>query len=155
MEILYDQNVVPRILMTITAIALAIGPAIADFNKTHATNPLWPPHARFHVVWQVITNSTLCLMLLFILWTPLVAQYNLQLVLVAMVQGAILAPLYITIASMGIFDGALKDVNGIRPFKFRIAGKTLELDTNVVGFSNLSLVLIIACFNIVSSVMVS
>ncbi|MFT4607717.1 MAG: hypothetical protein ACI8ZV_001402 [Chitinophagales bacterium] len=155
MEILYDQNVVPRILMTITAIALAIGPAIADFNKTHATNPLWPPHARFHVVWQVITNSTLCLMLLFILWTPLVAQYNLQLVLVAMVQGAILAPLYITIASMGIFDGALKDVNGIRPFKFRIAGKTLELDTNVVGFSNLSLVLIIACFNIVSSVTVS
>jgi hypothetical protein len=152
MEILYDQNVVPRILMTITAIALAIGPAIADFNKTHATNPLWPPHARFHVVWQVITNSTLCLMLLFILWTPLVAQYNLQLVLVAMVQGAILAPLYITIASMGIFDGALKDVNGIRPFKFRIAGKTLELDTNVVGFTNLSLVLIIACFNIVSSV---
>ncbi|MFT6015252.1 MAG: hypothetical protein ACI809_001009, partial [Candidatus Azotimanducaceae bacterium] len=142
----------PRILMTITAIALAIGPAIADFNKTHATNPLWPPHARFHVVWQVITNSTLCLMLLFILWTPLVAQYNLQLVLVVMVQGAILAPLYITIASMRIFDGALKDVNGIRPFKFRIAGKTLELDTNVVGFTNLSLVLIIACFNIVSSV---
>jgi hypothetical protein len=131
---------------------LAIGPAIADFNKTHATNPLWPPHARFHVVWQVITNSTLCLMLLFILWTPLVAQYNLQLVLVVMVQGAILAPLYITIASMRIFDGALKDVNGIRPFKFRIAGKTLELDTNVVGFTNLSLVLIIACFNIVSSV---
>ncbi|MFT4608376.1 MAG: small-conductance mechanosensitive channel [Patiriisocius sp.] len=152
MEILYHQNVVPRILMTITAIALAIGPAIADFNKTHATNPLWPPHARFHVVWQVITNSTLCLMLLFILWTPLVAQYNLQLVLVVMVQGAILAPLYITIASMRIFDGALKDVNGIRPFKFRIAGKTLELDTNVVGFTNLSLVLIIACFNIVSSV---
>jgi hypothetical protein len=69
-----------------------------------------------------------------------------------MVQGAILAPLYITIASMRIFDGALKDVNGIRPFKFRIAGKTLELDTNVVGFTNLSLVLIIACFNIVSSV---
>ncbi|MFT6014633.1 MAG: hypothetical protein ACI809_000384, partial [Candidatus Azotimanducaceae bacterium] len=31
MEILYHQNVVPRILMTITAIALAIGPAIADF----------------------------------------------------------------------------------------------------------------------------
>jgi small-conductance mechanosensitive channel len=113
MELLYDENLLPRILMTVTAIALAIGPAVADFNKTHATNPLWPPHARFHVVWQVITNSSLCLMMLYILWTPLVAQYNLQLILVAIVQGAILAPLYVTIASMGLFDGALKDVNGL------------------------------------------
>jgi len=152
MELLYDENLVPRILMTITAMALAVGPAVADFNKTHATNPLWPPHARFHVVWQVISNSSLCVMSLYILWTPLVEQYNLQLALVAMVQGAILAPLYITIASMGLFDGALKDVNGLRPYKFNIGGKVFELDTNVVGFSNISLVLIIASSNIVSSV---
>ncbi|ARN74548.1 DUF6640 family protein [Oceanicoccus sagamiensis] len=152
MEILYDQNLLPRMLLTITSIALAIGPAVADFNKTHATNPLWPPHARFHVVWQVITNSSLCFMMIYVLWTPLVEQYNLQLILVLMVQGAILAPLYITIASMGLFDGALKDVNGLRPFKFNIAGKIVELDTNVVGFSNITLVLIIAGLNIVSSV---
>lgn len=152
MELLYDENLVPRILMTITAIALAVGPAIADFNKTHATNPLWPPHARFHVVWQVTTNSSLCLLMLYILWTPLVEQYNLQLVLVAMVQGAILAPLYSTIASMGLFGGALKDVNGIRPFKFNIGGKIHLLDTNVVGFSSITGVLIIASYNIASSV---
>ena len=152
MELLYDENLVPRILMTVTAIALAIGPAVADFNKTHATNPLWPPHARFHVVWQVITNSSLCLMMLYVLWTPLVTQYNLQLILVAIVQGAILAPLYVTIASMGLFDGALKDVNGLRPFQFNIGGRIVELDTNVVGFSNITLVLIIASCNIVSSV---
>lgn len=152
MEFLYDENLVPRILMTITAFALAVGPAVADFNKTHATNPLWPPHARFHVVWQVISNSSLCLLGLYILWTPLVEQYNLQLALVALLQGAILAPLYFTIASMGLFDGALKDVNGLRPYKFNIGGKVFELDTNVVGFSNISLVLIIASCNIVSSV---
>lgn len=151
MELLYDANLIPRILMTITAIALAIGPAVADFNKTHATNPLWPPHARFHVVWQVITNSSLCVMMIYVLWTPLVAQYNLQLILVLMVQGAILAPLYITIASMRLFDGALKDVNGLRPFKFNIGGKIVEIDTNVVGFTNITLVLIIAAFNIESS----
>ena len=155
MEFLYDANLVPRIVMTITCIVLAIGPAIADFNKTHATNPLWPPHARFHVVWQVITNSALCLMMLYILWTPLVEQYNLQLVLVVMVQGAILAPLYITMASMGLFDGALKDVNGIKPFEFNIGGKVYLLDTNVVGFTTISVVLIIASCNIVSLVPVA
>jgi hypothetical protein len=152
MELLYDENLLPRILMTVTAIALAVGPAIADFNKTHATNPLWPPHARFHVVWQVITNSSLCLIMLYVLWTPLVDQYHLQLILVALVQGTILAPLYVTIASMRLFDGALKDVNGLRPFQFNIGGKIIELDTNVVGFSNLTLLLIFASCNIVSSV---
>jgi hypothetical protein len=150
MELLYDENLVPRILMTVTAVALAIGPAVADFNKTHATNPLWPPHARFHVVWQVITNSSLCLMMLYILWTPLVEQYNLQLILAAMVQGAILVPIYVTIACMGLFDGALRDVNGLRPFTFNIGGKVIELDTNVVGFTSIIAVLVIACCNIVS-----
>jgi hypothetical protein len=74
------------------------------------------------------------------------------LILVALVQGTILAPLYVTIASMRLFDGALKDVNGLRPFQFNIGGKIIELDTNVVGFSNLTLLLIIASCNIVSSV---
>ena len=150
MELLFEENIFPRIVMTLTAIMLAVGPAVADFNKTHATNPLWPPHARFHVVWQVITNSSLCLMLLYILWTPLVAQYHFQLILSAMVQGAILLPIYITIATMGVFGGALKDVNGIRPFKLSIGGRDLELDTNVVGFTTIISVLIVACFNIVT-----
>lgn len=155
MEQLFEANLIPRILMTLTALALAIGPAIADFNKTHATNPLWPPHARFHVVWQVTTNSSLCLLMLFILWAPLVEQYNLQLVLVALMQAAILAPLYSTIACMGIFGGALKDVNGIRPFNVKLGGKTYKLDTNVVGFTNISLLLIIAVCFINSSVPVT
>ncbi|MEM1114231.1 MAG: DUF6640 family protein [Pseudomonadota bacterium] len=150
MELLYDENLLPRILMSLTALALAIGPAVADFNKTHATNPLWPPHARFHVVWQVITNSSLCIFMLYVLWTPMVEPYHLQLILAALVQGAILFPIYVTIASMGLFDGALKDVNGLRPFKFNIGGKVIELDTNVVGFTNIIAVLLIACSNIVT-----
>ena len=151
MEILFEQNLLPRILMTITAIGLAIGPAIADFNKTHATNPLWPPHARFHVVWQVITNSALSFFMLFILWTPLIEQYDLQLKLVAIVQFTILVPVYITMACMGLFDGALKDVNGLRPFVFNIGGRLIEVDTNVFNFTVTIAVVSIAVFTIQSS----
>ncbi len=155
MELLFEQNLIARILMSITAFGLAVGPAVADFNKTHATNPLWPPHARFHVVWQVLTNSSLCLFLLFVLWTPLVEQYDLQLKLVAVVQFAILIPIYVTIACMGIFDGALKDVNGLKPFVFNIAGNKLEVDTNVFNFSIVIIVLSVALFNVQSSVLLS
>ena len=51
---LYDANSICRVIFTIISIALTVGPTIADFNKTHATHPDWPGHARFHVVWQVL-----------------------------------------------------------------------------------------------------
>ena len=38
---LYDQNFLARIIFTIASIAIAVGPTIADFNKTHATHPDW------------------------------------------------------------------------------------------------------------------
>ncbi len=155
MEILFEQNMLPRILMTITAIGLAFGPAIADFNKTHATNPLWPPHARFHVVWQVITNSALSLFMLYLLWTPLIEQYDLQLKLVAIVQFTILVPVYITIACMGLFGGALKDVNGLRPFVFNIGGRIWEVDTNAFNFTLTIAVVSIAVITIQSSVVLA
>ncbi len=152
MEILFEQNLLSRILMTITALGLAIGPAVADFNKTHATNPLWPPHARFHVVWQVLTNSSLSLFMLFVLWTPLVEQYDLQLILVAIIQLTILVPIYVTMATMGVFGGALKDVNGLKPYKFNIGGNQIEVDTNAFNFTIIIFVVSVAFINIQSSV---
>ena len=44
MDTMFEANSVSRILISIVAVAIAVGPMIADFNKTHATNPLWPPH---------------------------------------------------------------------------------------------------------------
>jgi hypothetical protein len=46
-----DRILVARILFTLMTAGYAALTVIADFNKTHATNPEWTPHARFHVVW--------------------------------------------------------------------------------------------------------
>ncbi|MGB1142166.1 MAG: hypothetical protein ACPG1A_14790 [Halioglobus sp.] len=147
MESLFDQNTVARILLTIISVALCIGPAKADFNATHATNPLWPGHARFHVVWQVVTNSTNTLVLLALIWIPVV-QYDLQLLLASLFIAIILGSFYVTLACMKLFDGTLRDPNGIKPFRFKFPGRVVEVDTNLFGFTIISIVLAVAYTNI-------
>ncbi|MEM6581066.1 MAG: DUF6640 family protein [Pseudomonadota bacterium] len=150
MESLFDQNTVARLILTLIAIALCIGPAKADFNSTHATNPLWPGHARFHVVWQVITNSSNSIVLLALLWIPF-TQYDLQLKLAVVFVAIILGSFYVTLACMKLFEGSLADPNGIKPFKFSFPGRTVLVDTNLFGFSVLSILLVVAATNIVGS----
>lgn len=132
MESTFDQNLVPRIIISLIALAIAIGPMFADFNKTHATNPLWPPHARFHVVWQVLTQAGVSVLALILLWRDSV-DYVFQLYIAAAIIYIWLATFYATLASMRLFDGALRDVNGIKPFRFKLPGRVLEVDTNLFG----------------------
>ena len=46
----FDLTLLARILLTVVTLAYGFATVLADFNKTHATNPKWTPHARFHVV---------------------------------------------------------------------------------------------------------
>jgi len=51
------MQMLARILLTLTTLGYGLATIKADFNKTHATNPAWTPHARFHVVWQILSYS--------------------------------------------------------------------------------------------------
>lgn len=146
MENLFELNSLTRILLTIITFMLTVGPAKADFNATHATNPLWPGHARFHVVWQVVGNSSIMIVMLCLLWMPIV-QYDLQLKLVSLIVAIILGSFYVTLACMKVFDGSLADPNGIKPFIFKLPGRTVKVDTNLFGFTLISIVLAVAIAN--------
>ena len=56
-----------RILLTLAALGFSAITIMADLNKTHASNPLWTPHARFHVVWQVLSYSGIGLIALYLI----------------------------------------------------------------------------------------
>jgi len=139
MDTVFEVNSVSRILISIVAVAIAVGPMIADFNKTHATNPLWPPHARFHVVWQVLTQSSVCGVILYLAWTD-GAEYVKHVYLSAGLLYIWGIAFFATLGSMKLFDGALKDVNGIPPFRFNIMGTIREVDTNLFGCTILMIV---------------
>ena len=122
-----DMNLIAHILVSVVAVMIMIGPMVADFNQTHATNPLWTPHARFHVVWQVLTNSTLALLTLYFIW----GAGNLM--LGALMNYIWIATFFATLAAMPMFDGALADENGIKPFIWKFGDKVVKVDTNLFG----------------------
>lgn len=132
MDAFYDQTLVPRIIFSFIGFAIAVGPMFADFNKTHATNPAWTPHARFHVVWQVLSQAGVSMVILYLLWAPS-PDYATHIWLAAILNYIWMASFFVTLSTMSIFDGALKDVNGIKPFRFNIFGKIYLVDTNLFG----------------------
>jgi hypothetical protein len=134
-----DPYLLPRLLFTLVAFAIAVGPIFADFNKTHATNPLWTPHARFHVVWQVLSQNGVSLVILYLLWSGSVDGFR-HLCIAAVLNYVWGASFYATLASMPLYGGALKDVNGIKPFRFNIFGTVYLVDTNLFGGTVLMLV---------------
>ncbi len=139
METLFDQTLVSRLLFTLVAFAIAVGPIFADFNRTHATNPLWTPHARFHVVWQVLSQNGISLIILFLLWSSS-SDYIAHIWLAAILNYVWGASFYTTLATMKLYGGALKDVNGIKPFRFNIFGTIYLVDTNLFGGTVLMLI---------------
>ena len=56
-----------QILLTITAFEF-FGPIFRDFNASHAWNPDWDPHARFHLVWQLATMGMSGIANVWLIW---------------------------------------------------------------------------------------
>jgi hypothetical protein len=126
------DNLIARALLTLNTLGYSLGPAIADFNRTHATNPLWTPHARFHVVWQVLSYCGIGLISLALIWT---AGPPAKLWLAVALAIAVYAGFFATVFSMPRYGGSVADTNGVPPIAtVALAGKPLALDTNVTVF---------------------
>ncbi len=122
------MDLVAEILITVVAVMTGVGPMRADFNRTHATNPLWPPHARFHVVWQVLAQTGVSLFILYFLWG---ATFKGHVLIAALMNFNWGLTFYLTLFNMKRFEGSLSDVNGIKPFAFNISGQIRKVDTNL------------------------
>ena len=165
---LYDQNFLTRIIFTIASIAIAVGPTIADFNKTHATHPDWPGHARFHVVWQVLGFYPSAMIALIILWAKIPNfHYPFQMYLWMIYFFGFYGTFLITMFSMKIFDGTLSDKGGRIPFTFtfdaskpiKLKGKdkvfsfnifsnpkTVKVDENLFNVTTMAVIVILTIF---------
>ena len=144
------MQTIARILLTLTALGYGLATIKADFNKTHATNPRWTPHARFHVVWQILSYSGIGLVALYLIWIdgsmPLERLY-----LAAALSVAIYGAFFVTVFARPLFGGSLYDENGYLPFKPPIGPRHWRWDVNVTAFTILSTIMMAGILAVLAS----
>ncbi|MGB6352201.1 MAG: DUF6640 family protein [Pseudolabrys sp.] len=129
-----DHILIARILLTLATVGWAVLTVIADFNKTHATNPAWTPHARFHVVWQISSYVGLGLLAFALIWWPGPLATE-RLYLVALMGAIVYGAFFAALIAMPVYGGAAYDKNGYRPFKAPVPIIAKKWDANVTIFS--------------------
>ena len=130
-------------LLTLAVLGYGLATIKADFNKTHATNPKWTPHARFHVVWQILSYSGIGLIALCLIWLggPAIRE---RLYLAGALSAAVYGAFFLALFCRSLFGGRLYDENGYLPFKPPIGPQHWRWDVNVTAFTILSLILLAA-----------
>lgn len=105
---------IKKIAITFSVILYAIIVPYLDINETHVWNPDWTPHARIHEVWQLITNSSIGLVCLWLVWYK--KEMQLSFLLSIIVMGGFLLAFFLKDGyggSMKYIDGSEKTILGI------------------------------------------
>lgn len=139
MDNVSDAYFLVKVLLSISVFGCTIVPLFADFNKTHATNPKWTGHARFHVVWQCLSYGAIGILSYYLLWFYQSNEVT-HLYLVALLNAFIYAGFFCAYFSMRIYGGKAFDDNGYLPIQTKI----INIDLNVATFSIFSLILLCA-----------
>lgn len=120
---------VARIIVTAVAAGQGITPLCVDLNRTHATNPLWPGHARFHLVQQVFTLLPVAAVETALLWYPPATRAHFY--LASALTGTSLAGFLMAVLLRRFYAGTLHDPNGIQPLRLHLGSRLLVVDMNV------------------------
>jgi len=105
---------IKKIAITFSVILYAIIVPFLDINETHVWNPDWTPHARIHEVWQLITNSSIGILCLWLVWYK--KEIQLSFLLSIIIMGGFLLAFFLKDGyggSMKYLDGSEKTILGI------------------------------------------
>lgn len=123
---------IARWLLVLLCGAQGAGTLAVDLNRTHATNPLWPRHARFHLVWQAIGYALLSMLEVALILAP--GPFHEQRFYLAAVLATI--PMLSCMAAFllrRVYSGALSDPNGIPPVTVEAFGSEFHIDLNLAA----------------------
>ena len=123
---------IAKVILSALCLGLTLIAPLIDFNESHATNPLWTGHARFHLVWQVNALVASGILVLFLLW---VIPSAMNLLISLIILYVWLLSFMFALIFMPIYDGKLNDVNGVPPIEISFFKKQIKIDRNVQAIS--------------------
>lgn len=127
-----------KILLTIATLGYSAVPAFFDSNATHATNPSFPGHARFHVVWQVSSYVYMAVLALYLIWTAGAETWPLW--IATILAAAAYGGFWSAVMSRALYGGKLvSEVNPVPAFDWKIGGLRFQTDANVTLFTPLAI----------------
>ena len=103
-----------KFAITFSVILYAFAVPYLEINDTHVFNPDWTPHVRIHEVWQLLTNSGIGILCLWLVWKK--NEILLPTILSMLITGGFLIAFFIKDAyggSMRYLDGSEKTLLGI------------------------------------------
>ncbi len=103
-----------KFAITFSVILYAFVVPYLEINDTHVFNPDWTPHVRIHEVWQLLTNSGIGILCLWLVWKK--SEILLPTILSMLITGGFLIAFFIKDTyggSMKYLDGSEKTLLGI------------------------------------------
>jgi len=100
--------------ITFSIILYAIVVPFLEINDTHVFNPDWTPHVRIHEVWQLLTNSSIGILSLWLVWVN--KETKISAILSLLITGGFLLAYILQDfygGSMKYLDGSEKTLLGI------------------------------------------
>lgn len=94
------------IVVTLSALVSGIVIPLLELNETHLFNPDWPAHARLHEAWQLMTNSALSALAVFLIWSGRAPRLAIILSLI------ISAPFLLAFAGRATYGGSMLHSDG-------------------------------------------
>lgn len=130
-----------KILLTLATLGFSFVPAAVDSNNTHATNPSWDPHARFHVVWQVSSYVYVAFIGLYLIWSAGAETWPLWLAFC--IATAAYGGFWTAVLARGMYGGRLiSKMNPVPDINWKFGGKKFATDANVTAFTMAVIVLL-------------
>ncbi len=124
-----------RVLITIVTLMYGIIPPLVDLTDTHVFHPDWTPHARFHMVWLLVTNSGFAILALYLMWmSRLDAQFRMR--AGGIIGLIVLGGFFVSALTSRVYGGSLADpVGGVPPI--------MGIDANLAIFSPMLAIVLI------------
>jgi len=101
-------------IITFSVFLYAVAVPFLEINATHVFNPNWTPHVRIHEVWQLITNSSIGILCLWLVWVR--KDTKISTILSLLITGGFLLAYILQDfygGSMKYLDGSEKTLLGI------------------------------------------